>query len=377
MANPKYKRILIKLSGEALAGERGVGIDIQTVQTIAREIQEVHSLGIEIALVIGGGNLWRGEPAAEAGMDRVQADYTGMLGTVMNALVMADSLQQVGGQSPYGKLYLVATPIGNLDDMTFRAIQTLKEVDWIAAEDTRNTGLLLKHFDISTKQISFHEHNAKEKIPDLIGFLKAGQSIAQVSDAGLPSISDPGHDLVKAAIEEEIAVVTVPGASAGISALIASGLAPQPHIFYGFLPRKSGQQKQFFDLKKDYSETQIFYESPHRVADTLENMLEVYGDRSVVLVRELTKIYEEYQRGTISELLESISETPLKGECLLIVEGASQGVEEKDEEDLFVEIQTRIQQGVKKNQAIKEVAKIYQWNKSQLYGAYHDWEEND
>ncbi|MDU3188579.1 MAG: 16S rRNA (cytidine(1402)-2'-O)-methyltransferase [Streptococcus mitis] len=262
------------------------------------------------------------------------------------------------GQSPYGKLYLVATPIGNLDDMTFRAIQTLKEVDWIAAEDTRNTGLLLKHFDISTKQISFHEHNAKEKIPDLIDFLKAGQSIAQVSDAGLPSISDPGHDLVKVAIEEEIAVVTVPGASAGISALIASGLAPQPHIFYGFLPRKSGQQKQFFDSKKDYPETQIFYESPHRVADTLENMLEVYGDRSVALVRELTKIYEEYQRGTI------------------LVEGASQDVEEKDEEDLFLEIQVRIQQGMKKNQAIKEVAKIYQWNKSQLYAAYHDWEEN-
>jgi len=262
------------------------------------------------------------------------------------------------GQSPYGKLYLVATPIGNLDDMTFRAIQTLKEVDWIAAEDTRNTGLLLKHFDISTKQISFHEHNAKEKIPDLISFLKAGQSIAQVSDAGLPSISDPGHDLVKAAIEED------------------SGLAPQPHIFYGFLPRKSGQQKQFFDSKKDYPETQIFYESPHRVADTLENMLAVYGNRSVVLVRELTKIYEEYQRGTISELLESISETPLKGECLLIVEGASQDVEEKDKEDLFLEIQVRIQQGMKKNQAIKEVAKIYQWNKSQLYAAYHEWEEN-
>ena len=280
------------------------------------------------------------------------------------------------GQSPNGKLYLVATPIGNLDDMTFRAIQTLKEVDCIAAEDTRNTGLLLKHFDISTKQISFHEHNAKEKIPDLIEFLKAGQSIAQVSDAGLPSISDPGHDLVKVAIEEEIAVVTVPGASAGISALIASGLAPQPHIFYGFLPRKSGQQKQFFDLKKDYLETQIFYESPHRVADTLENMLEVYGDRSVVLVRELTKIYEEYQRGKISELLESIAETPLKGECLLIVEGSSQDVEEKDEEVLFLEIQARIQQGMKKNQAIKEVAKFYQWNKSQLYAAYHDWEEN-
>ena len=280
------------------------------------------------------------------------------------------------GQSAYGKLYLVATPIGNLDDVTFRAIQTLKEVNWIAAEDTRNTGLLLKHFDIPTKQISFHEHNAKEKIPDLIDLLKQGQDIAQVSDAGLPSISDPGHDLVKAAIMEDIAVVTVPGASAGISALIASGLAPQPHIFYGFLPRKSGQQKHFFESKKDYPETQIFYESPHRVADTLENMLAVYGDRSVVLVRELTKIYEEYQRGRISELLESIAETPLKGECLLIVEGASQEVEDKDEEDLFAEIQARLQQGIMKNQAIKEVAKIYQWNKSQLYAAYHEWEEN-
>ena len=280
------------------------------------------------------------------------------------------------GQTPYGNLYLVATPIGNLDDMTFRAIQTLNEVDWIAAEDTRNTGLLLKHFEISTKQISFHEHNAKDKIPDLIELLKQGQNLAQVSDAGMPSISDPGHDLVKAAIEEDIAVVTVPGASAGISALIASGLAPQPHIFYGFLPRKPGQQKQFFEAKKAYPETQIFYESPHRVADTLENMLEVYDDRSVVLVRELTKIFEEYQRGKISELLESIAETPLKGECLIIVEGASQDVEDKDEEDLFSEIQERIQRGIKKNQAIKEVAKIYQWNKSQLYAAYHEWEEH-
>ena len=137
-------------------------------------------------------------------------------------------------QSPYGKLYLVATPIGNMDDMSIRMVNTLKEVDYIAAEDTRNTGLLLKHFSIATKQISFHEHNAKEKIPDLIRLLKSGQDIAQVSDAGLPSISDPGHDLVKAAIAEGIAVVTVPGPSAGISALIASGLAPQPHLFYGF-----------------------------------------------------------------------------------------------------------------------------------------------
>ncbi|MCG7329823.1 16S rRNA (cytidine(1402)-2'-O)-methyltransferase [Streptococcus cristatus] len=280
------------------------------------------------------------------------------------------------GQSPYGKLYLVATPIGNMDDMSIRMVNTLKEVDAIAAEDTRNTGLLLKHFGIETRQISFHEHNAQEKIPVLLDLLKSGQNLAQVSDAGLPSISDPGHDLVKAAIAEDIAVVTVPGPSAGISALIASGLAPQPHVFYGFLPRKSGQQKEFFDSKKAYPETQIFYESPHRVKDTLENMLEVYGDRSVVLVRELTKIYEEYQRGRISELIDYLAENSLKGECLLIVAGASLEKEDKADADLLAEIDSLVQSGSKKNQAIKEVAKKYGRNKSQLYALYHEEDRN-
>ena len=280
------------------------------------------------------------------------------------------------GQSPYGKLYLVATPIGNMDDMSMRMVNTLKEVDVIAAEDTRNTGLLLKHFGIETRQISFHEHNAQEKIPVLLDLLKSGQNLAQVSDAGLPSISDPGHDLVKAAIAEDIAVVTVPGPSAGISALIASGLAPQPHIFYGFLPRKSGQQKEFFESKKAYPETQIFYESPHRVKATLENMLEVYGDRSVVLVRELTKIYEEYQRGRISELIDYLAENALKGECLLIVAGASLEKEDKADADLLAEIDSLVQSGSKKNQAIKEVAKKYGRNKSQLYALYHEEDRN-
>lgn len=280
------------------------------------------------------------------------------------------------GQSPYGKLYLVATPIGNMDDMSMRMVNTLKEVDVIAAEDTRNTGLLLKHFGIETRQISFHEHNAQEKIPVLLDLLKSGQNLAQVSDAGLPSISDPGHDLVKAAIAEDIAVVTVPGPSAGISALIASGLAPQPHIFYGFLPRKSGQQKEFFEIKKAYPETQIFYESPHRVKATLENMLEIYGDRSVVLVRELTKIYEEYQRGRISELIDYLAENSLKGECLLIVAGASLEKEDKADADLLAEIDSLVQSGSKKNQAIKEVAKKYGRNKSQLYALYHEEDRN-
>ena len=278
-------------------------------------------------------------------------------------------------QRETGTLFLVPTPIGNRDDMSYRMIQTLKEVDLIAAEDTRNTGLLLKHFEIRTPQISFHEHNAMEKIPDLLAHLESGKNVAQVSDAGLPSISDPGHDLVKAAIEREIPVVAVPGPSAGITGLIASGLAPQPHIFYGFLPRKEGQQKTFFQEKRDYPETQIFYESPHRVRATLQNMLAVYGDRPVVLVRELTKIYEEYTRGTIAELVAYLEENPLKGECLLIVEGASEQEANLEEVDLIQEIDLLVQSGIKKNQAIKQVAKQFGLQKSDLYARYHQEEE--
>ncbi|HES6015382.1 TPA: 16S rRNA (cytidine(1402)-2'-O)-methyltransferase [Streptococcus pyogenes] len=273
-----------------------------------------------------------------------------------------------------GTLYLVPTPIGNLQDMTFRAVATLKEVDFICAEDTRNTGLLLKHFDIATKQISFHEHNAYEKIPDLIDLLISGRSLAQVSDAGMPSISDPGHDLVKAAIDSDIAVVALPGASAGITALIASGLAPQPHVFYGFLPRKAGQQKAFFEDKHHYPETQMFYESPYRIKDTLTNMLACYGDRQVVLVRELTKLFEEYQRGAISEILSYLEETPLKGECLLIVAGAQvdSEVELTADVDLVSLVQKEIQAGAKPNQAIKTIAKAYQVNRQELYQQFHD-----
>ena len=265
------------------------------------------------------------------------------------------------GQSHYGTLYLVPTPIGNLQDMTFRSVQTLKDVDLICAEDTRNTGLLLKHFEIETKQYSFHEH-------------KSGLSLAQVSDAGMPSISDPGHDLVKAAIAEDIPVVALPGASAGITALIASGLAPQPHIFYGFLPRKKGQQLDFFKGKLSYPETQIFYESPYRVADTLENMREVYGNRQLTLVRELTKLYEEYQRGSISEILDYIATNPLKGECLLIVAGAS---DEEREENLTSDVtpieavEALIASGMKPNQAIKTVAKERKLNRQELYNLFH------
>lgn len=277
-------------------------------------------------------------------------------------------------QTTYGKLYLVPTPIGNMQDMTYRAVEMLKNADFVCAEDTRNTGLLMKHFDISAKQISFHEHNAYEKIPELIALMKEGKILAQVSDAGMPSISDPGHDLVKAAIAEEIPVVAFPGASAGITALIASGLAPQPHIFYGFLPRKAKQQKEFFEAKKQYPETQIFYESPYRVADTLDNMLAVYGDRKIVLVRELTKLYEEYQRGYISEILEYIAQNPLKGECLIVVSGQDETVtsEEMPEDVNPAELVAQlVEAGDKPNQAVKKIAKTYSLNRQEVYNAYH------
>ncbi len=277
-------------------------------------------------------------------------------------------------QTTYGKLYLVPTPIGNMQDMTYRAVEILKNADFVCAEDTRNTGLLLKHFDISARQISFHEHNAYEKIPELIALMKEGKNLAQVSDAGMPSISDPGHDLVKVAIAEEIPVVAIPGASAGITALIASGLAPQPHIFYGFLPRKAKQQKEFFEAKKQYPETQIFYESPYRVADTLDNMLAIYGDRKIVLVRELTKLYEEYQRGYISEILEYIAKNPLKGECLIVVSGQDETVasEEMPEDINPAELVAQlVEAGDKPNQAIKKIAKTYGLNRQEVYNTYH------
>ncbi|MGT2771722.1 16S rRNA (cytidine(1402)-2'-O)-methyltransferase [Streptococcus marimammalium] len=286
-------------------------------------------------------------------------------------------IQKSFKKSQFGTLYLVATPIGNLEDMTFRSLSILKTVDLIAAEDTRNTGILLKHFNISTRQTSFHEHNAFRKTPDLIALLESGKSIAQVSDAGLPSISDPGHDLVVAAIEKNINVVALPGASAGITALIASGLAPQPHIFYGFLPRKISQQKAFFQQKLHYPETQIFYESPYRVKETLTTMLSVYGNRQVVVVRELTKLFEEYQRGSLKEVIEFIEKNPLKGECLVIVSGAKEIVGEVAIENLDIAkmVELLINDGLKPNQAIKKIAKDHQINRQDVYNRYHQLNE--
>lgn len=278
------------------------------------------------------------------------------------------------GHHETGSLYLVPTPIGNLEDMTYRSIRILQEVDLIASEDTRNTQKLLNHFEIQTPQKSLHEHNYKERIPQLIAELMSGRSIAQVSDAGMPSISDPGHELVLACIQAGIPVVAIPGPTAGMTALIASGLLPQPFLFYGFLGRKKKEQQTTLETLKEYTATLIFYESPYRISATLTNMLTVFGNRQVVLCRELTKIHEEYLRGSIEELLDYIEEHPVKGECCLLVEGntGSEEPQTQIEGSLKEQVEQLIALGEKTNAAIKAVAVKNGLKKQEVYRQFHD-----
>lgn len=278
------------------------------------------------------------------------------------------------GHHETGSLYLVPTPIGNLEDMTYRSVRILQEVDLIASEDTRNTQKLLNHFEIQTPQKSLHEHNYKERIPQLIAELMSGRSIAQVSDAGMPSISDPGHELVLACIQAGIPVVAIPGPTAGMTALIASGLLPQPFLFYGFLGRKKKEQQTTLETLKEYTATLIFYESPYRINATLTNMLTVFGNRQVVLCRELTKIHEEYLRGSIEELLDYIEEHPVKGECCLLVEGntGSEEPQTQIEGSLKEQVEQLIALGEKTNAAIKAVAVKNGLKKQEVYRQFHD-----
>ncbi|MCB5952234.1 16S rRNA (cytidine(1402)-2'-O)-methyltransferase [Enterococcus sp. BWT-B8] len=280
-------------------------------------------------------------------------------------------------QEAQGKLFLVPTPIGNLEDMTFRSIRSLKEADLIASEDTRTTKKLLNHFEIDTPQMSFHEHNYKERIPVLLERLLSGETIAQVSDAGMPSISDPGHELVVACIKAQISVIALPGASAGITALIASGILPQPFTFYGFLPRKGKEQRAALDKLKYLVPAQIFYESPHRVLATLKNMQEIYGgERQAVLCRELTKLHEEYLRGTVSELIRYLEEQSVKGECCLIISGGEEPEETVDFPDSVKEhVEGLISTGLTSKEAVKEAAKLRGMKKQDVYKAYHVGEE--
>lgn len=220
-----------------------------------------------------------------------------------------------------GTLYLVATPIGNLEDMTFRAIRTLREVGLIAAEDTRQTRKLLTHYEIQARLVSYHEHNKQASGAELIRLLQEGTDIALVSDAGLPAISDPGSDLVKAASQLHISVVPIPGANAALSALIVSGLPTERFSFHGFPPREKRALENWLGSLSRQEGTLLFYESPHRVAKTLAAMLAVLGDRELALARELTKRYEEIARGKVSECIAWLEEHPPQGEYCLVVKG--------------------------------------------------------
>ncbi len=274
-------------------------------------------------------------------------------------------------------LYLVPTPIGNLEDMSFRALRILKEADVIAAEDTRNTKKLCNYFEITTPIVSYHEHNKENSGKHMLDRLRSGQVIALVSDAGLPTISDPGYELVRDAIAERFKVIPLPGANAALTALIASGLVPQPFYFYGFLQRGAKQKKEELERLKKVDVTWIMYESPHRLKETLKHMLDILGDRNIVLCRELTKKFEEFIRGTISEALTWTTESEVRGEFCLIIEGAS--TVDTELEDLWwnsFDIVGHVDYYMEANQlnskeAIKLVAKDRGMQKRDIYQAYH------
>jgi 16S rRNA (cytidine1402-2'-O)-methyltransferase len=240
-------------------------------------------------------------------------------------------------------LYLVATPIGNLGDITLRALETLRAVDMVASEDTRKTGLLLKHFDISKPQLSFHEHNEDRAGDRIVALLQEGKSVAIVTDAGTPGIADPGFTIVRKVIEADLPCTMIPGPAGLIMAVVLSGLAVHSFTFRGFPPRKSGPRKRFFAVDRNTPHTLLFYESPFRLEATLRDALEVYGDRRAALANDLTKKFEQLQRGTLSELLASVAGKSLKGEYILVVAGRErikgeviegEDVEESNREDV-------------------------------------------
>ncbi|NJL79960.1 MAG: 16S rRNA (cytidine(1402)-2'-O)-methyltransferase [Richelia sp. RM2_1_2] len=271
-------------------------------------------------------------------------------------------------ESKVGVLYIVGTPIGNLEDMTFRSVRILQSVDFIAAEDTRHTGKLLKHFQINTPQLSYHEHNSNSRIPEFLNKLQNGIAIALVTDAGVPGISDPGYELVKACAEAGITVVPIPGAVAAITALSASGLPTDKFVFEGFLSAKSKQRRSHLELLKSEERTLIFYESPHRLRSTLEDMREILGgDRQIVLARELTKIYEEFWRGTITGACNYYEQKVPIGEYTLVVAGNTPTQQEFSQAELIEKLETIMNQGISPSQASRQLAASTSLPRRQLY----------
>ncbi len=268
-----------------------------------------------------------------------------------------------------GVLYVVATPIGNLEDMTYRAVRILREAGLIACEDTRHTRKLLDHYGIEAKLVSYHEHNEAERAEELVEKLLAGVNVAQVSDAGMPGISDPGYRVIRLAIEEGIRVVPVPGPSALVTALAASGLPTDAFEFRGFLPAKSGQRRTVLEEIRGAEHTVVFYEAPHRIQETLEDIVAVLGPaRPVVIARELTKVHEEFLRGTAGQIAEQVRGRELKGEITLLI-GKAEGVERAvGEADLGARMQEIMrEQKVDEKTALKVVAKERGVSKSEVY----------
>lgn len=269
-------------------------------------------------------------------------------------------------QKEIGTLYIVATPIGNLEDITLRAIRVLREVDLIAAEDTRHTLKLLNHLEISKPLMSYHRHNEDVKTDILIKELKQGKQIALVSDAGTPGICDPGEEVIRKCIKEEIPIVPIPGACAMINALICSGLDTKEFVFIGFLPLNKKNRKEKLEEIKNTTKTMILYEAPHKLETTLKDLKQIIGNRKVVLARELTKVHEEYIREDINILIEKAKE--LKGEIVLIIEG----VKKKEENDLLqLSLQDHYkyyeEKGLSKKEIIKQIAKDRNVNKNEIY----------
>lgn len=290
----------------------------------------------------------------------------------MKSQPKSSSAQESSGSGrKAGTLYLCATPIGNLEDITLRALSTLREVDWIAAEDTRRTRKLLNHFGISKPVISYHEHNEAQRAAELLERLARGESGALVSDAGTPVLSDPGYPLVRRAIEEGIAVVPVPGPSALIAALIVSGLPPHPFYFGGFLPRKEAERARVLKELAPLPATLVFYEAPHRLVETLEAARSILGDRNAAVARELTKLHEEVRRGKLSELASHFGAEGARGECVVVIAGAeaSGGERESDppDDEIIAALKAEIAAGFTKKEAIKRVASLLRVRRKLVY----------
>lgn len=275
----------------------------------------------------------------------------------------------------FGKLYLIPTPIGNLEDMTYRAVRLLGEVDLLLAEDTRHTIKLLNHFGINTKMQSFHEHSNLHEIDNYIEKLQQGQSIGLVSDAGMPLINDPGHPLVTRVLDADIPVVSLPGANAALTALIASGLSAERFTYYGFFPRDKKEQQNILELIGNHDETALFYESPYRIKQAIQAVIKHLGqEREVVIARELTKSYEEYLRGQALELLTYLEENQLKGEIVLLIEGGGlKTVANFDHLTYKQHVELLMSsQGLIPKEAIKQVAKLRSVKKQEVYNAFHE-----